>query len=75
MSGFVKALGVALWERVAVAHKSTFLGIVLVAADVLVTQLQVAALPQWAHALVGVAATVLALYRGKAAPIELKPAP
>ena len=61
-------IGKALWERVVLAYKSTLIGLALVAADVIVTQFQAAELPQWAHAVVGIVAAILALYKGKAAP-------
>ncbi len=61
----LSAIGTALWTRVVVAYKSTFLGIALVAADVIVSQLQAVTLPNWAHAAVGIAAALLALYKGK----------
>lgn len=64
----LKSIGLSLWTRVVVAYRSTLLGMALVAADVIVTQLQVATLPTWAHALVGIAASVLALYRGSSVP-------
>ena len=57
-----------LWARVFVAYKSTLLSIALVAADVVLHQLELAPLPPWAHYLVGLAATILALYKPKAAP-------
>ena len=73
----LKSLGSALFHRVVLAYKSTLLGLALVAADVVISQLQVATLPNWAHVVVGLAASVLALYRGKAvtqAPVSLPPA-
>jgi hypothetical protein len=73
MSGFLSALGSALYERVFKAYKTTLLAMALTAADVLVTQLDLAAIPQWAHAVVGVVAAVLALYRGKQAAPQLVP--
>ena len=72
MAAFLKALGVALWQRVVLAYKSTLLGMALMAADVVISQLSAAPLPQWAHAVVGVAAAILALYKGKTDP-ALKP--
>ncbi len=61
----LKTIGNALWARLWGSYKSTLLGMALVAADVIVTQLEGATLPNWAHAAVGIAATLLALYRGK----------
>lgn len=65
---FLKALGAALYERVFKAYKTTFIAILLVSGTVLIEQLQLAALPSWAQAVVGVAAAVLALYKGKQPP-------
>lgn len=61
----LKAILSALYERVIKAYKSTLIGLALVAAVVVVEQLQVAALPSWAQAVVGVVASILALYKGK----------
>ena len=69
----LKAILSALWERVVVAYKSTLLGLALVAADAIVSSLQVAEIPQWAHVVVGVVASILALYKGKVAPPALTP--
>jgi hypothetical protein len=65
----------SLYSRVFVAYKTTFLGLGLVAADVLVTTLQAATLPTWAHTVVGIAASLLALYKGHAKPAPLTPVP
>lgn len=61
-----------LWQRVFVSYKTTFLGLALVGADALVTYLGAVSLPTWLHAVVGVAASILALYKSKA---QVQPAP
>jgi hypothetical protein len=71
----LKAIAGSLYDRVFVAYKSTLIGLGLVAADVVVSNLQTAALPQWAHALVGVVAAVLTLYKGKASAPQPTPTP
>jgi hypothetical protein len=68
-----KSLLVALWDRVFVAYKSTLIGLALVAADVVISSLQSAAIPQWAHAVVGIVASLLALYKGKQTAPQLVP--
>jgi hypothetical protein len=68
-----KSLLVALWDRVFVAYKSTLIGLALVAADVVISSLQSAAIPQWAHAVVGIVASLLALYKGKQPAPQLVP--
>lgn len=75
MSGFLSGLGSALRERVLKAYKSTLIGLALAVADVVITQLDLAALPTWAHAIVGVASSVLLFYRGKVQAPALTPAP
>jgi hypothetical protein len=59
----------ALWQRVVVAYKSTLIGLAFVAADAIITSLEVAQLPPWAHYAVGIVASILALYRPKAPPV------
>ncbi len=71
----IRTILVALYERVFKAYKSTLLGMVLVAGTVVVETLQAEALPTWARTVVGIAATLLALYRGKQAAPDLKLAP
>lgn len=61
----LKKIGLELWTRVVKAYASTLIGVALVAADVIVTNLQSATLPSWAHAVVGIVAAILALYKGK----------
>jgi hypothetical protein len=63
---FWQKLTEQLYLRLWVARKSSWAALGLVAADVVVAQLEVAPLPSWAHALVGLVATGLALYKGKA---------
>jgi hypothetical protein len=70
----MKTILVALYTRVVLAYRSTLIGLALVAADVVVSSLQTAPLPQWVHIVVGVAASILALYKGKQAP-ALSPVP
>lgn len=50
-----------LWKHVG----STVIAAVLPVGDAVLTYLNVIDLPTWAHALVGVAAAVLAFYKGK----------
>jgi hypothetical protein len=69
----LKSILSALYERVFKAYKTTLLGMALVAADVIVAQLQTAPLPNWVHAVVGVVAAVLTLYKGKPAEPALSP--
>jgi hypothetical protein len=59
-----------LWQHVG----STVIAALFPIADAVVSYLNAVTLPSWAHALVGVAAAVLAFYKGKALP-ALKPAP
>jgi hypothetical protein len=59
-------LAKTLWQRVVVSYKTTLLGLALVAADAALTYLGNVNLPSWAHAVVGLAASVLALYKSKA---------
>lgn len=66
MSAFFKMLGTALWTRVILSYRTTLLGLALAAVDVIIAQLDAAPIPPWAHALVGLCAMALALYRGKA---------
>lgn len=61
----VNAILVSLYHRVILAYKSTLLGIALVAADAIVSQLQGASLPGWAHAVVGIVASILVLLKKK----------
>lgn len=53
-----------LWQHIG----STVIAALLPIADSVLSYLNVIALPTWAHALVGVAAAVLAFYKGKLAP-------
>ena len=69
-----KAIGSALYERVVKAYKSTLIGIGLEAAVVVIDVVNAADVPNWVHAVVGVVAAILALYRGKQAAPALKPA-
>jgi hypothetical protein len=64
---FLTAVGAMLYERVFKAYKTTLLAMALATADVVVTQLNLLALPGWAHGLVAIVATVLTFYK-KAAP-------
>jgi hypothetical protein len=68
-----KSILSSLYERVVKAYKSTLLAIGLVAATVIVEQLQAAALPVWAKSIVGVAAAILTFYKGKQPAPELVP--
>lgn len=65
-------LAKTIWQRVFVSYKSTLLGLALVGADAAVSYLTSVQLPTWLHAVVGVAASVLALYKSQAQ--VLKPA-
>jgi hypothetical protein len=58
-----------LWSHVG----STLVAALFPVADALLGYLNVIALPTWAHALVGVAALLLATYRGKRAAPQLAP--
>jgi hypothetical protein len=58
-----------LWKHIG----STVIAALLPVADAVLSYLDVIVLPTWAHALVGVAAAVLAVYRGKVAPAQLVP--
>lgn len=60
-----------LWKHVG----TTVIAALFPVVDAVLSYLNVIALPTWAHALVGVAAAVLAFYRGKAKPAELLPVP
>lgn len=51
-----------LWQHIG----STVVAALFPIADAALSYLNVIALPQWAHALVGLAAAVLAFYKGKA---------
>lgn len=53
-----------LWKHIG----TTVIAALLPVADAVLSYLNVIALPTWAHALVGVAAAVLAFYKGKALP-------
>lgn len=64
-------IGSALYERIVKAYKSTFLGIAIEAGIVVVDTVQAADVPAWAHAVAGVASTLLILYRGKKQPAAL----
>ena len=55
-----------LWTRVVLSYKSTFLGMAVVAADV-VAQNLLSSSNVIVHTIAGVVAAILALYRGKAA--------
>lgn len=50
-----------LWSHIG----TTVVAALLPVADALLTYLNVIALPTWAHAVLGVAAAVLAFYKGK----------
>lgn len=54
-----------LWQHIG----STVIAALLPIADSVLSYLNVIALPTWAHALVGVAAAVLAFYKGKLNPV------
>lgn len=54
-----------IWQRVFVSYKTTLLGLALVGADAAVTYLGSVQLPTWLHAVVGVAASLLALYKSQ----------
>ena len=58
-----------LWSHVG----TTILAALFPVADGLLSYLNVIALPTWAHTLVGVAAMLLAAYKGKAAPVQAVP--
>ena len=61
-----------LWKSVG----STLIAALLPVADAALSYLNVVALPQWAHVLVGLAASLLAFYKGKQpAPQLVPPAP
>lgn len=59
-----------LWKHAGSSYIAAALGV----ADATLSYLSVISLPPWAHALVGLAVVILAAYRGKAKPAELKPA-
>lgn len=58
-----------LWQHIG----STILAAAIPVADSLLSYLQVISLPTWAHAVVGVAASLFALYKGKALPVATQP--
>jgi hypothetical protein len=58
-----------LWKHIG----STVVAALLPVADSVLSYLSVIALPTWAHALVGVASAVLALYRGNQARLSATP--
>lgn len=60
-SGLLKTL----WQRVFVSYKTTLIGLALVGADAVVSYLGSVSLPTWLHAVVGIAASVLALYKSQ----------
>lgn len=63
----MKALLVALYERVFLAYRSTLLGILLACLTEIANYLQ--ALPaNWAHLIAMLLLAVLSLWKGKAAP-------
>lgn len=66
----LKALMLALWQRVFVSYKSTFLGIALACLAEVASFLQ--ALPEnWAHIVAGILFFFLAMWKDKApAPVE-----
>jgi hypothetical protein len=61
----IKSILAALWTRVFVHYESTFVGLGFVAADVLFSTLSEASIPPWAHVVVGICASLLALAKGK----------
>jgi hypothetical protein len=58
-----------LWKHIG----TTVIAALLPVADGLLSYLNVIALPTWAHALIGVAAAVLAFYKGKVQAPALSP--
>lgn len=60
-----------LWKGIGTTVIAAGLGI----GDALLAYLNVVALPQWAHVLVGVAASLLAFYKGKVQQPKLSAAP
>lgn len=61
-----------LWKSIG----STVISAGLLLGDGLVTYFNAVELPQWAHALVGVAAAILAFYKGKSQPaVKAVPSP
>ena len=62
--GLMVKVGKALYERVWVAKKSTFLGLGFLVAEVVVQTLAGTEIV-WLHAVAGLAATLLALYKPK----------
>ena len=63
----LKAIGSDLYQRIFVAYKSTFLGLLIIAGDVIFAHLQTAPLPPTAHYAVGVLASLFILYKGQVA--------
>lgn len=70
---FAKLLS-SLYTSVFVAYKSTILGLALVGADAIISTLQAATLPTWAHTVVGIVASLLVLYKGSTKPV-VQPVP
>lgn len=70
-----KSILSSLYERVFKAYKTTIVAAGLVAATVIVEQLQAATLPTWAKGIVGVVAAILTFYKGtQPAPDTVLPA-
>lgn len=62
-----------LWKSIGTSVIALALGV----GDAVISYLNVVALPTWAHALVGVAAAILAFYKGQPKPVAqlVPPAP